>query len=64
MWGDGVVVSALGAGSAEEEGVHVGDVLISVNDVAVHEHASAIAEIHRTIGPTATLCVQGSTRKI
>ena len=63
-WGEGVVVSQLGAGSAAEEGVVVGDIIIAVNDRAVNGHAAAIDEIQRTVGPISTLSIQGSTREV
>ena len=58
--GEGVVVSGLGAGSAAEEGILVGDIILAVNDRAVHDHASAIEEMHRTIGQVTTLALLGA----
>ena len=60
---DWVVVSALGEGSAAEEGILVGDVILAVNEKRVNDHQTAIAEVNATIGPFVTLTlVKGTSR--
>ena len=64
-YGGGVVVSALGEGSASEEGILVGDVVLAVNEKPVNDHAAAIALVHATVGPFVTLTlVDGTSRHL
>ena len=63
--GGGVVVSALGEGSASEEGILVGDVVLAVNEKPVNDHAAAIALVHAAVGPFVTLTlVDGTSRHL